>query len=140
MARMDVQGLSIGEVAEATGLTVHALRFFEREGLFLREIPRSAAGRRVYDETDVDWIVLLNRLRDSGMPIATIREFAALVAAGPGNEAERLKVLQRHEADVRAKIAELHACLEVVHAKVVVYEARVNAGTAEGVWSPPRCS
>lgn len=138
MARMDVQGLSIGEVAEATGLSVHALRFFEREGLFLREIPRSAAGRRVFAETDVDWIVLLNRLRDSGMPIATIREFAALVAAGPGNEAERLKVLQRHEADVRAKIDELQAHLQVVSAKVAVYEARVKAGTAQGVWVPQR--
>jgi DNA-binding transcriptional MerR regulator len=136
MAPMDVQGLSIGEVAEATGLSVHALRFFEREGLFLRDIPRSASGRRVFDRADLDWLGLLNRLRESGMPIAAIREFAALVAAGPGNEAERLKLLQRHEDDVRAKIEELHACLDVVHAKVVAYGRHVDAGTAQGVWSP----
>ncbi|SDK82098.1 DNA-binding transcriptional regulator, MerR family [Glycomyces sambucus] len=133
---MDDQGLTIGEVAEATGLSVHALRFFEREGLFLRDIPRTAAGRRVFAPADVEWLTLMNRLRDSGMPIAGIRGFAALVAAGPGNEAERLKLLKQHEADVRAKIAELEACLEVVHHKVVVYERHVEAGTARGLWSP----
>ncbi|GAA1689987.1 MerR family transcriptional regulator [Glycomyces endophyticus] len=133
---MDEQGLSIGEVAEATGLSVHALRFFEREGLFLRDIPRSGGGRRVFERSDVEWLTLMNRLRDSGMPIAGIREFAALVAAGPGNEAERLKLLQRHEADVLAKIADLRECLEVVHNKVAVYEAHVRAGTARGVWDP----
>ncbi|RRR98516.1 MerR family transcriptional regulator [Glycomyces terrestris] len=127
---------SIGEVAEATGLSVHALRFFEREGLFLRPIPRSSGGRRVFDRADVEWLTLMNRLRDSGMPIAGIREFASLVAAGPGNEAERLKLLQDHEAAVLAKIAELRACLEVIHGKVVVYEAHVNAGTARGLWDP----
>ncbi|MEU6248861.1 MerR family transcriptional regulator [Glycomyces sp. NPDC047010] len=130
------EGLSIGEVAEATGLSVHALRYFEREGLFLRDIPRSGGGRRVFAAADVEWLTLLNRLRDSGMPIAGIRGFAALVGAGPGNEVERLKLLKQHEDDVRAKIAELEACLEVVHHKVVVYERHVEEGTAKGLWSP----
>ena len=32
--------LSIGQVAERTGLTVHALRFYEREGLFATPVHR----------------------------------------------------------------------------------------------------
>jgi DNA-binding transcriptional MerR regulator len=43
----DASELSTGDVAQATGMSVHALRFFEREGLLLRPIPRSS-GRRVY--------------------------------------------------------------------------------------------
>ncbi|AZM54305.1 MerR family transcriptional regulator [Streptomyces sp. WAC 01529] len=132
----DVDGLSIGRVAEATGLSVHALRFFEREGLFLREIPRTSGGRRVYARTDVDWLILCGRLRLSGMPIATIREFAALIRSGPGNERERLALLQEHERDVRAKLDELNACLEVIHGKVVTYEQHLNDGTAAGLWAP----
>src|SRR4051812_13192857 len=73
------QGLSIGQVSEATGLGVHALRFFEREGLFLREVPRTGGGQRVYDSADVEWLKLCNRFRESGMPIATVKEFARLV-------------------------------------------------------------
>lgn len=129
-------GLSIGKVAEATGMSVHALRFFEREGLFLRPIPRSGGGQRVYDQADVDWLLLCNRLRDSGMPIATIKKFADLVRSGPGNELERLELLRDHERAVRAKIADLTADLEIIHAKVVTYERHVRAGTAAGLWAP----
>ncbi|WP_399927102.1 MerR family transcriptional regulator [Streptomyces kanamyceticus] len=129
-------GLSIGQVAEATCLSVHALRFFEREGLFLREIPRSSGGRRVYEQADVDWLLLCGRLRDSGMPIATIREFAALIRSGPGTERDRLALLQEHERDVRAKIDDLNACLEIVQGKVATYEQHLRDGTAAGLWAP----
>ncbi|WP_433333510.1 MerR family transcriptional regulator [Spirillospora sp. CA-294931] len=129
-------GLSIGQVSEETGLGVHALRFFEREGLMLRPIPRSDGGRRVYGRADVEWLLLCNRFRESGMPIATVKRFAELVRSGPGNESERLELLREHERNVRAKIAELTASLEVIHGKVVVYERHVREGTAAGLWSP----
>lgn len=128
--------LSIGEVAEATGLSVHALRFFEREGLFLRPIPRSSGGQRIYEPADVDWLLLCNRLRDSGMPLVMLKEFARLVRSGPGNEAERLALLRKHEQAVRTKISDLNADLKVIHSKVVAYEKHVRDGTAAGVWSP----
>lgn len=129
-------GLSIGTVAEATGLSVHALRFFEREGIFLRPIPRSDGGHRVYESADVDWLHLCTRLRESGMPIATIRKFAELVRAGAGNEQDRLALLQEHERFVLAEIAHLNACLEVIHGKVVTYEQHLGDGTAVGLWAP----
>jgi DNA-binding transcriptional MerR regulator len=132
----DANGLSIGDVSAATGLGVHALRFFEREELFLRPIPRSAGGQRVYERADVEWLLLCNRLRESGMPIATLKRFAALVRSGPGNESERLKLLEEHEQAVRDKIADLNASLEVIHGKVVTYRGHVEEGTATGLWSP----
>jgi len=46
--------LSIGEVAERTGLSVHALRFYEREGLLVGPVRRTAGGRRRYTGLDVD--------------------------------------------------------------------------------------
>ncbi|GAA3601318.1 MerR family transcriptional regulator [Nonomuraea rosea] len=133
---MDANGLSIGDVSTATGLGVHALRFFEREELFLRPIPRSAGGQRVYERADVEWLLLCNRLRESGMPIATLKRFAALVRSGPGNEPERLKLLEEHEQAVLDKIADLNASLEVIHGKVVTYRRHVEEGTAAGLWSP----
>lgn len=130
------EDLTIGEVAQATGLSVHALRFFEREQLFLRPIPRSGARHRVYDGSDVDWLLLCNRFRASGMSIATLRAFAELVRAGPGNEPARLELLQDHERVVEAKLAGLEADRDVIHAKVTAYERHVREGTARGVWAP----
>lgn len=132
----DADRLSIGDVARATGLGVHALRFFEREELFLRPIPRTAGGQRAYDRADVEWLLLCNRLRESGMPIATLRRFAHLVRSGPGNEPERLALLEEHERAVRDRIAGLTASLEIIHGKVVAYRRHVRDGTAAGVWSP----
>lgn len=128
--------LSIGDVANATGLGIHALRFFEREGLFLRPIPRTAGGRRIYDDADVEWLLLCKRLRDSGMPIATVRRFAALVRFGPGNEAQRLALLEAHQRSVEEKIADLTASLGIIRDKVDTYRRHVAEGTATGLWSP----
>ncbi|MFF1346384.1 MerR family transcriptional regulator [Streptomyces sp. NPDC058322] len=129
-------GLPIGKVAEMTGMSVHALRFFEREGLFLREIPRSSGGQRIYEQADVDWLVLCGRLRDSDMPIAVIKKFAELVRSGPGNEPDRLALLRDHERNVRSRIDDLTASLEVIHGKVLTYEQHLRGGTAVGLWSP----
>ncbi|MEV6149361.1 MerR family transcriptional regulator [Nonomuraea sp. NPDC052129] len=134
--RSNAGGLSIGDVAKATGLGVHALRFFEREELFIRPIPRTAGGQRVYEPADVEWLRLCNRLRESGMPIATLKRFAWLVRSGPGNEAERLALLEEHERTVRGRIADLTASLEIIHGKVVTYRKHVEEGTAAGLWSP----
>lgn len=136
MTTADGEALSIGQVAERTGLSVHALRWFEREGLFLRPIPRTGQ-RRVFDSSDVAWLMLCNRLRASGMPIAEIRRFASLVQAGPGNEDERLALLEAHEREVRKRIAELEECLVIIHQKVETYRKHHAAGTAGTLWAPP---
>ena len=53
------QGLSIASAAERSGLTSHALRYYERDGLMLREVGRSSSGHRVYTEGDLRWIAML---------------------------------------------------------------------------------
>ncbi|SNT40875.1 MerR family transcriptional regulator [Rhodococcoides kyotonense] len=127
---------SIGDVAAKTGLSVHALRYFERERLLLRPVERSGSKHRMFDASDVDWLLLINRFRESGMPIATIRRFAELVRDGPGNEADRLALLREHEAAVEQKIAALQDNLEVIRTKVAIYDDHVKHGTAVGVWAP----
>ena len=132
--------LSIGEVSALTGLTTHALRFYEQEGLFAGPVSRTAAGRRVFHREEVDWLRVCTKLRSSGMPLAAIRRYAELVAQGPGTEAERFEILRRHEAAVRAQVADLQQALDTIHAKVEVYARHLAAGTADGLWREgPAC-
>ncbi|MET7877804.1 MerR family transcriptional regulator [Micromonospora profundi] len=120
---------SIGEVSARTGLSIDTLRFYERQGLFPPP-RRSAGGRRGFSTDDLAWIGICQRLRASGMPLPEIARYAALVRAGSGNEGERLKVLQRHEAEVRAQIAVLNDALDLISAKVAAYSEAVSLGTA----------
>ncbi|MFI5914078.1 MerR family transcriptional regulator [Dactylosporangium sp. NPDC051541] len=127
--------LTIGEVATRTGLSVHALRMYEREGLFHTEVRRDPSGRRVYGQPDLDWLDVCTKFRASGMPLESIRRFAALVREGPGNEAERLELLKRHQLRVEEQLRQLGACLELIEGKVATYEEHVARGTAAGLWT-----
>jgi DNA-binding transcriptional MerR regulator len=125
--------LSIGQVAGRTGLSVHALRFYEREGLLATPVHRDGGGRRVYSEWDVEWLELCIKLRESGMPLIAIRRYAELVREGEGNESDRLGLLREHEERITAQLTALRACLEVISFKVKLYEERL----ARGAWRDP---
>lgn len=131
-----VPGLSIGQAAQRTGLSVHALRFYEREGLLASPVQRGADGRRRYGEDDLEWLELCVKLRASGMPLAALRRYTELVRAGAGNEAGRLAILRAHQDRLTAQIAALNECLETVTFKVRLYEDSVRAGTSDPVWTP----
>ena len=131
-------GLNIAEAARRTGVSVHTLRYYERAGLVINTVDRTASGRRRYHQLDLDWITICTRLRATGMPIKTIRRYAQLVSAGRGNEQERLTLLEAHRAEVTAKLAELQENLTLIDHKIDVYRGRLAAGDADQLWAPNR--
>jgi DNA-binding transcriptional MerR regulator len=138
-ARSDPQtGLSIAEAARRAGVSVHTLRYYERAGLVVTAVDRTAGGRRRYQQLDLDWITVCTRLRATGMPIKTIRRYAQLVSAGHGNEQERLALMETHRAEVTAKLAALQENLKLIDHKINVYRGRLAAGDADQLWAPNR--
>ena len=131
-------GLSIAEAARRTGVSVHTLRYYERAGLVVTAVGRTAGGRRRYHQLDLDWIVICTRLRATGMPIRTIRRYAELVSAGPGNEQERLALLEGHRAEVTARLVRTRENLKLIDHKIDVYRGRLAAGDADQLWAPNR--
>lgn len=131
-------GLSIGEAARRTGVSVHTLRYYERVGLVVTPVDRTHGGRRRYHQLDLEWITVCTRLRATGMPIKSIRRYAELVAAGRGNEDERLNLLESHRDQVLAKAAELQENLKLIDHKIDVYRGRLAAGDAYQLWAPNR--
>lgn len=130
------EGVTIAEAARRTGVSVHTLRYYERAGLVVTPVDRTSGGRRRYRRPDLKWIKICTKLRATGMPIRGIRRYAELVAAGPGNEAERLDLLEAHRADVLAKLAEIQQNLEIIDHKITVYRGSLAAGDADQLWAP----
>ncbi len=132
-----VPGLTIAEAAAHTGLSADTLRYYERGGLLLRPVGRSATGHRRYVEGDLRWIQMVTRLRATGMPIRDVRRYAGLVRAGDGNETERLELLQGHRRTVLQQLAEVQEHLGAIDAKIGIYtdavEHRLDLERAPGV-------
>ena len=118
------------EAAEKCGLTLHTVRWYEQIGL-LGRIDRAADGRRRFSDADLDWLVLLSRLRATGMPVRDMLRYAGLARSGAG-EHERLMLLEGHRDRVRRALIEQQECLELLDTKIGIYRERLPAVGAEG--------
>ncbi len=112
--------MRIGDLARRSGLSPDTLRYYERIGLLPR-IHRDAGGQRAYDPAVLVWIEFLGRLKATGMPIREMLRYAALRAEGPATAADRRILLERHRAEVAARIADLQANLLVLDTKIAGY-------------------
>jgi DNA-binding transcriptional MerR regulator len=113
------------EVAVKVGITEHTLRWYERIGL-LDRIERGADGRRRFGERDLDWILLLTRLRSTGMSVRNMQRYAMLVRAG-GGEAERLALFEEHREMVLAALVAQQECLDLLDSKIRIYRRAIRA-------------
>jgi len=96
--------MTITELADATGVSPHTLRYYERMGLvpFVQRDPSS--GHRRYNAGHAQWITFLRNLRACGMPIREIRAYARLAAKGDSTWPARQSMLATHRARVVATI------------------------------------
>lgn len=116
-----MSALTIQQVAQQTGLSVHTLRYYERNGL-LEPIDRASSGHRRYSEEDIARIEFLTRLRLTGMPIRQMQEFARLFRERPQAIADRRAILEAHECEVQTRIQELQQNLEAIQWKISYYK------------------
>lgn len=114
---------SISEAAAKCGLSQHTLRWYERIGL-LGPIDRTADGRRRFTESDLDWLALITKLRETGMPVKDMQRYAELVRSGAGHE-ERLELLRTHRVAVRHALAAQRECLKLLNYKIDFYSRHV---------------
>jgi DNA-binding transcriptional MerR regulator len=114
------QNFHIGELAVRTGRSIHALRWYEAQGL-MPGVMRDHGGRRVYVEQHLSWVDLIDRLRRTGMSIAQIREYATLVRRGKSTLKRRRELLSAHRSRVEARIAEWKQALQLIDYKIDFY-------------------
>jgi DNA-binding transcriptional MerR regulator len=119
--------LHIGDVASRTGRSVHAIRWYEAQGL-MPGVARDNGGRRVYSEHHVGWLDLMDRLRCTGMSIAQMREYTALVKQGSSTLKQRRALLAAHRARVQDNIVRWTQAQALIDAKIEFYDEWVASG------------
>ena len=76
--------MRIGEVARAAGTTVRTIRYYEEIGLLPASEDRESGSHRIYDETDVERVSELLRLKELlGLTLEELREIIAAEEARP---------------------------------------------------------
>ena len=119
--------LSIGELARLSGLSTYTLRFYEAEGLL--SAVRAANGHRRYHTEEVRWLEFVMRLKNTGMPLAQIKQYAQLRAEGDQTLAERLAMLQQHRQSLHQQIQELNLSANALDAKITFYQDGIEQQT-----------
>ncbi len=112
---------TIQEVTQATGLSAHTLRYYERIGL-IHPIEREENTRRRYTRDDIGWIDFLLKLRAIGMSIRDMQRYAELQRQGDETLPERLEMLRSLRDNLEAHIGELNEHLKLIHYKIDVYQ------------------
>lgn len=115
------QALTIQQVAEATGLSVHTLRYYERCDL-IAPVQRANNGHRRYSAQDIRWIQFLTKLRMTGMPLRQIQQYATLLRQQPDAVQERRAILEAHRQTVLEHLQQLQENLAVIDWKIQHYK------------------
>ncbi len=107
------RGLTIGSLAQRTGVNIETIRYYERIGL-TPPPRRTDGGHRSYAAEDADRLRFIRRARELGFGIDNIRTLLTLARQGHTSCAEARAMAAAHLADVRAKqhdLAKLEAIL-----------------------------
>ncbi|SRR5579883_1331081 len=98
--------MQIGVVAKKIGLSVDAIRFYERNALLPRP-PRTEGGFRQYGESDVETLTFIRRVQGLGFKLSEIRGLLKLRGGRLQPCAPVRRQLRRKLVDVRHKLADL---------------------------------
>ncbi|MBC5636370.1 MerR family transcriptional regulator [Ornithinibacillus sp. BX22] len=121
---------SISEVAKELNLTVYTLRYYDKEGL-MPFVERTANGTRLFKESDIDALKVIECLKSTGMPIKEIKNFIDWCADGDSTLQQRYDMFLERKASVEAQIAELQKTMELIEHKCSYYKIALDAGTED---------
>ena len=99
---MENSELRIGELAARSGVSIDALRYYERLGLLPRA-RRSAGGFRLFGRESIERVLFIKQAQELGLSLNEIRGF---LSTGGAAECKRVRDLMQtkiEELDIRAR-------------------------------------
>lgn len=132
-------GYSIGQVAKKTGLGVHTLRYYEKEGL-LPLVRKSGSGLRIYSDSDIGWLGMIECLKGTGMTLKGIKQYIDWYIEGDSTLEQRLEMFKRQKVKLEEQLAELQKNMAKIDYKISLYTEAVKVGSLDKVSAAPQFS
>lgn len=121
---------SISEVAKKMNLTVYTLRYYDKEGL-MPFVERTTNGTRLFKESDLDALKIIECLKSTGMPIKDIKNFIDWCSQGDSTLQQRYDMFMERKAVVETQMEELKKTMEVINHKCWYYKTALDVGTED---------
>ncbi|EAD9019972.1 MerR family transcriptional regulator [Listeria monocytogenes] len=135
--------MNIKQAADMFGLTVDTLRYYERVGV-IPPVHRNESCYRDYKTSDLNWVYLVKNLRNAGLSVESLIEFATLAQLRETQnvEAAQKQVLVDQLKELDEKLAEMKKVRELLVYKIDSYDSHIaqfkagelNADNVEKLW------
>ena len=123
---------TVGEMSKLLGVPASTLRYYDKQGL-LPFVERSKGGIRIFQDTDLEWLRIIECLKKSGLSLSEIRRFILLSMDGDDSIDERLDLMKQQYNVVHQQMQELQETLNIVEYKCWYYQTAKERGTLEGM-------
>lgn len=119
---------TVGEIAKKLNVAPSTLRYYDKEGL-LPFVERSDSGIRMFKDSDMEGLRVIECLKRTGMPIKDIKVFMGLCQLGDATINERLALIDKQRETVLEQQKQLQETLDTLNYKHWYYETAAKAGT-----------
>jgi len=121
--------MTLGRLASATGLARASLLHYEGLGL-LRPMARSAAGYRLYGQSEIERLAKIRRLRSAGLTLKAIRE----LLANSNDGARPAQILEQRLIEVSTEVERLRAQQKQLATLLASLEFRRGRSATKTSW------
>ncbi len=119
---------TVGEMAKRLGVAPSTLRYYDKEGL-MPFVERSGGGIRMFKDSDMEWLSIIECLKKTGMHIKEIKKFVDWCMEGDSTIEQRLELIDRQRDEVIKQLAQMKETLKTLNYKHWYYETAKAAGT-----------
>ncbi|MBP1756047.1 MAG: transcriptional regulator [Firmicutes bacterium] len=119
---------SIGEVSEMLNISISTLRYYDKEGLLFR-VNRTTGNIRVFDDTDIECLKMIECLKTTGMQLKDIKLFFHWCEEGDSTIDKRYQLFLEQKEKTEKQIELLQHALDRVNYKCEYYRLAKEKGT-----------
>ena len=123
---------SISQVAKKFNLTIHTIRYYEKEGV-LPFIKRTKSGIREFDQKSLDALNMIECLKKTGMSLKDIKVFQDWCEEGDSSIEKRKEMFEERKEDILGQISELQHVLKLIEFKCWYYGKASELGSEKAV-------
>lgn len=123
---------TIGQVSALLNMPSSTIRYYDKKEL-LPNLAKNEIGIRIFTQSDIDTLRVIECLKKSGMKIDDIHTFINLTAQGDDTIEQRREMFYQIREDFTKQMAQMEETMRIINFKCSYYDQASEDGTEENV-------